>query len=243
MRRQYIAKIAILMMLCLSITSLPSWSFIAQESTQIIVKLKAISEFLNTLQMKLNQIKMLAQLPQQLINQIQGMKELLMENFSEVRGILQQVESITHFTDDLEAMLKDRHPDWKSGMTMDEQSARHEKRDKQWKESTEAYLKALNLNAKEFEDDQKTRDSLMKALSSAEGQVQALQALGALMDHANSMIARDEQTLQGFMTVYMESERDEIDDREQVEKTIAEALNALTGLEKAGETFVPGFSY
>ena len=63
------------------------------------------------------------------------------------------------------------------------------------------------------------------------------------MDHANSMIARDEQTLQGFMTVYMESERDEIDDREQVEKTIAEALNALTGLEKAGETFVPGFSY
>ena len=83
----------------------------------------------------------------------------------------------------------------------------------------------------------------MKALSSAEGQVQALQALGALMDHANSMIARDEQTLQGFMTVYMESERDEIDNRKQIEKTIAEALNALTRLEKAGETFAPGFSY
>ena len=242
MRRQYIAKIAILMMLCLSITSLPSWSFIAQESTQIIVKLKAISEFLNTLQMKLNQIKMLAQLPQQLINQIQGMKELLMENFSEVRGILQQVESITHFTDDLEAMLKDRHPDWKSGMTIDEQNARNEKRDKQWKESTEAYLKTLNLNAKEFQNDQKTRDRLMKALSSAEGQVQALQALGALMDHANSMIARDEQTLQGFMTVYMESERDEIDEYEDMEKNLEEGLKSLENIKLNGQSFGFGFN-
>lgn len=237
-RKCFTAFVLVLVMLC---RVMVADAFIAQESTQIIVKLKAISEFLNTLQMKLNQIKMLAQLPQQLINQIHGMKELLMENFSEVRGILQQVESITHFTDDLEAMLKDRHPDWKSGMTMDEQSARHEKRDKQWKESTEAYLKALNLNAKEFEDDQKTRDSLMKALSSAEGQVQALQALGALMDHANSMIARDEQTLQGFMTVYMESERDKIDEYEDMVKNLEEGFQSLKDVQLNGQSFGLGF--
>ena len=52
---------------------------------------------------------MLAQLPEEVLGEIQGMKDLLLENFSEVRGILKQVESITHFTDDLEAMLKDRH--------------------------------------------------------------------------------------------------------------------------------------
>lgn len=238
-RKCFTAFILVLVMLCRVMTA---DAFIAQESTQIIVKLKAISEFLNTLQMKLNQIKMLAQLPQQLINQIQGMKELLMENFSEVRGILKQVESITHFTDDLEAMLKDRHPDWQGGMTMDEQNARNEKRDKQWKESTEAYLKALNLNAKEFDNDQKTRDRLMKALSSAEGQVQALQALGALMDHANSMIARDEQTLQGFMTVYMESERDEIDEYEDMEKNLEEGLKSLENIKLNGQSFGLGFT-
>ena len=80
--------------------------WIAQEYTQISVKVKAVAEWLNTIEMKLNQLKMLAQLPQSVINQINGMKELLAENFSQVRGILQQVDSITHFTDDIENMLK-----------------------------------------------------------------------------------------------------------------------------------------
>ena len=83
-----------------------SESFIAQETTQITVKVKAVAEWLKTIEMKLNQLKMLAQLPQSVINQINGMKELLAENFSQVRGILQQVDSITHFTDDIENMLK-----------------------------------------------------------------------------------------------------------------------------------------
>ena len=37
-------------------------SFIAQETTQITVKIKAVAEWLNTLEMQLNQLKMLAQL-------------------------------------------------------------------------------------------------------------------------------------------------------------------------------------
>ena len=126
--------------------------------------------------------------------------------------------------------------------TQEMRSARHEKRDKQWKESTEAYLKTLNLNAKEFEDDQKTRDKLMEALSSAEGQVQALQALGALMDHANSMIARDEQTLQGFMTVYMESERDKIDEYEDMVKNLEEGFQSLKDVQLNGQSFGLGFA-
>ena len=54
--------------------------WIAQEYTQITVKVKAVAEWLNTIEMKLNQLKMLAQLPQSVINQINGMKELLAEN-------------------------------------------------------------------------------------------------------------------------------------------------------------------
>ena len=222
--------------------AVPAAALIAQESTQTIVKAKAIAEWLNSIQMKLNQLQMLAQLPQSVLSQIQGMKALLTENFSEVHGILRQIESITHFTDDLEAMLKERHPEWEEGLTIDDLKERNDKRDKQWKQTTEAYLRALNLNAKEFENDERTREKLMSALSNAEGQVQALQALGALLDHMNSVLARDEQTLNGFMTVYMEYERDEIDKQEQAANALDEGFEALKNIRLNGETFDLGFT-
>ena len=216
-------------------------SFIAQETTQITVKIKAVAEWLNTIEMKLNQLKMLAQLPQSVINQINGLKELLSENFSQVRGILQQVDSITHFTDDIENMLKSRHPEWQQGLDIDELKERNKKRDKQLKQTFEAYLKALNITAKDFKNDEQTREKLLSALSNSEGQVQALQALGALLDHTSSIIARNEQTLQGFMTVFLEAERDEVDKREQLEQSIVEAYKSLQNLQAPGQTFTPGF--
>ena len=214
---------------------------IAQETTQLEVKIKAVAEWLNTVDMKLNQLKMLAQLPQSVINEINGMKELLSENFSQVRSILQDVESITHFTDDIENMLKSRHPDWLEGLTINDLKERNQKRDKQLKQTFEAYLKALNTTAKDFKNDDKTRNKLLNTLSNSEGQVQALQALGALLDHTSSIIARNEQTLQGFMTTFLESERDEIDEREQKEQSILEAYKSLKNLQIPGQTFTPGF--
>ena len=214
---------------------------IAQETTQLEVKIKAVAEWLNTVDMKLNQLKMLAQLPQSFINEINGMKELLSENFSQVRSILQDVESITHFTDDIENMLKSRHPDWQAGLKIDDLKERNQKRDKQLKQTFEAYLKALNTTAKDFKNDEKTRNKLLTALSNSDGQVQALQALGALLDHTSSIIARNEQTLQGFMTTFIESERDEIDKREQKEQSILEAYKYLKNLQIPGQTFTPGF--
>ena len=218
-----------------------AFCIIAQETTQITVKIKAVAEWLNTLEMQLNQLKMLAQLPQSVINEINGMKELLTENFSQVRSILQQVESITHFTDDIENMLKTRHPDWQAGLKIDDLKERNEKRDKQLKKTFEAYFKALNTTAKDFKNDEKTRDKLLTALSNSEGQVQALQALGALLDHTSSIIARNEQTLQGFMTTFLEAERDEVDKREQKEQSILEAYKSLQNLQAPGQTFTPGF--
>ena len=234
-KRLFLASVLVLVL------AHPGMCLIAQEPTQITVKLKAISEWLNTLEMKTNQLKMLAQLPSEVISQIQGMKGMMAENFSQVREILGQVESITHFTDDLEGMLKDRHPEWESGLTIEDLKARNDKRDTQWKKTTEAYLKALNMTAKDFENDEKTRDKLLSALSSSEGQVQALQALGALLDHTNSILARNEQTVQGFMTTYLEAERDEVDRREQKEQSIVEAYKSLKNIQAPGKTFRPGF--
>ena len=216
--------------------------FIAQETTQITVKVKAVAEWLNTIEMKLNQLKMLAQLPQSVINQINGMKELLAENFSQVRGILQQVDSITHFTDDIENSLKSRHPEWQQGLNINDLKERNKKRDKQLKQTFEAYLKALNITAKDFKNDEKTREKILSALSNSEGQVQALQALGALLDHTSSIIARNEQTLQGFLTTFLEVERDDIDSQEQKEQSILEAYKSLKNLQIPGQSFTPGFN-
>ena len=227
--------------LLLSICISSADCFIAQETTQITVKIKAVAEWLNTLEMQLNQVKMLAQLPQSVISQINGMKELLSENFSQVRGILQSVESITHFTDDLESMLKTRHPDWQEGLKIDDLKDRNKKRDEKLKQTFEAYLKALNITARDFKNDEKTREKLLSALSNSEGLVQALQALGALLDHTSSIIARNEQTLQGFMTTFLESERDDIDKQEQKEQSILEAYKSLKNLQIPGQTFTPGF--
>ncbi|MBR0074412.1 MAG: hypothetical protein IJP96_01490 [Synergistaceae bacterium] len=238
-RKKFIRGFSAIVLIILSAS--PALCLIAQETTQITVKVKAVAEWLNTLEMQLNQLKMLAQLPQSVISEINGMKELLSENFSQVRNILQQVESITHFTDDIENMLKTRHPDWQAGLKINDLKERNEKRDKQLKQTFEAYLKSLNITAKDFKNDEKTHEKLLTALSNSEGQVQALQALGALLDHASSMIARNEQTLQGFMTTFLESERDEIDEREQKEQSILEAYKSLKNLQIPGQTFTPGF--
>ena len=237
--KKFIRAFLALTLILLSASS--ALCLIAQETTQLEVKIKAVAEWLNTIDMKLNQLKMLAQLPQSVISEINGMKELLSENFSQVRDILQEVESITHFTDDIENMLKIRHPDWLEGLTINDLKERNQKRDKQLKQTFEAYLKALNTTAKDFKNDEKTHDKLLTALSNSEGQVQALQALGALLDHTSSIIARNEQTLQGFMTTFLESERDEIDEREQKEQSILEAYKSLKNLQAPGQTFTPGF--
>ena len=237
--KKFIRAFLALTLILLSASS--ALCLIAQETTQLEVKIKAVAEWLNTVDMKLNQLKMLAQLPQSVISEINGMKELLSENFSQVRDILQEVESITHFTDDIENMLKSRHPDWLEGLTINDLKERNQKRDKQLKQTFEAYLKALNTTAKDFKNDEKTRDKLLTALSNSEGQVQALQALGALLDHTSSIIARNEQTLQGFMTTFLEAERDEIDEREQKEQSILESYKSLKNLQAPGQTFTPGF--
>ncbi len=237
--KKFIGILSAFVLIFICVSSSESW--IAQETTQITVKIKAVAEWINTLEMQLNQLKMLAQLPQSIINEINGMKELMTENFSQVRGILQSVDSITHFTDDIESMLKDRHPDFQAGLTIDALKERNEKRDTQLKQTYEAYLKALNITAKDFKNDEKTREKLLSALSNSEGQVQALQALGALLDNTSSIIARNEQTLQGFMTVFLETERDETDKREQTEQSIIEAYKSLKNLEIPGQTFTPGF--
>ncbi len=67
----------------------------------------------------------------------------------------------------------------------------------------------------------------MEIIKSPDGQTQAIQTIGVLLDHANMMLVRNENTLQGFFTTYLESERDLLDKREQKGKSVLEACGGL----------------
>ena len=55
------------------------------------------------------------------------------------------------------------------------------------------------------------------------------------------MLARDEQTLQSFITTYLESERDDIDKEEQARESYLEAVKALKDQKVTTKTFKVGF--
>ncbi|MBQ8693444.1 MAG: hypothetical protein IJ520_09905, partial [Synergistaceae bacterium] len=81
--------------------------------------------------------------------------------------------------------------------------------------------------AHDYDKNKSLRDKLMEVIKSPAGQTQAIQTLGALLDHANFMLVENENTLQGFFTAYLESERDMFDKREQKGKSILEACGGL----------------
>ena len=60
------------------------------------------------------------------------------------------------------------------------------------------------LSTARRETDDAMRSKLMDTLKSPKGQTQAIQALGALLDHANLMLVRNENTIQSMMTAYQE---------------------------------------
>ena len=80
------------------------------------------------------------------------------------------------------------------------------------------------------------RSKLIDLLKSPQGQTQAIQGLGALLDHANMMLVRNENTIQGFMAVYLKYERDNIDKREQKNKSIIEMYSALQSYKPSSST-------
>ena len=104
-----------------------------------------------------------------------------------------------------------------------------------------AYLNSVNLSAQDFKSDDEMRSKLMDTLKSPKGQTQAIQALGALLDHANLMLVRNENTIQSMMTAYLEYERDAIDKREQKGKSILEACDGLKQHKPAAKSYALGF--
>ncbi|MCR5347062.1 MAG: hypothetical protein K6E38_04730 [Fretibacterium sp.] len=237
------AKLKMVLLAAALVLILPRAGFclLAQEVTQQAILKAAKNEVEQLKKMIEHQKNMLAHLDENTVKDIRSKRDTLLKNFGEVRKILQSTDAITHLTDDLENKLKTRHPEWKEGLTIDELKKRNDDRNASWKATMKTYLKGINLEAGDFKTDDEMRGKLMDLLKNPKGQTQAIQGLGALLDHANLMLVRNENTIQGFMAAYMEFERDAIDKREQKGMSILEACGGLKAHRPSAKSYKLGF--
>ena len=75
-----------------------------------------------------------------------------------------------------------------------------------WRKVEKGYMKVLNMNAKNFNNEQEIRNSMMNTLNEADsdsGQTKAIQIIGAMVNHASFLLDRNNQELSGFMENYI----------------------------------------
>ena len=95
------------------------------------------------------------------------------------------------------------------------------------------------MQAQDFEDRANTRQKLFDTLSSTEGQVQAIQALGGLINHTSSMIDQQTEVMAGFTTMFAENELDKRDQLDNALKNRELALDQAKNEPTTGRGYRP----
>ena len=210
----------------------------AQESTQLLNKVQLIKQLAEQIQMVKNQYQMLMQLSGSLKSGLAGANSQIMSQFEQVQDIWKEAESLTHSMDDFLSKHIERHPEQHAGEEVNAELARR-KRDKEYAEMLKSYLEGLNMQAQDFEDRANTRQKLFDTLSSTEGQVQAIQALGGLINHTSSMIDQQTEVMAGFTTMFAENELDKRDQLDNALKNRELALDQAKNEPTTGRGYRP----
>lgn len=215
--------------LFLLVLAAPSYAAFAQESTQLANKFKLIEQLEQQIRSVENQLKMITTLSEQMKSGLEGANSLIMEQFNKVLDIWKKAGSLTHATDDFEDLHKKRHPEYKDGEEVNVEAERR-RRDKEWKEMVDAYLKGLHMNAKDLENRQKAREQMFEVLQSAEGQLQAIQALGALINHATVVLERNGEIVSSIATSLSEKELDKQALTDNVKKNMEQSYDHMKNI-------------
>lgn len=216
------------------------FALLNQEMTQQSIYSAAKNEVEQLKKMVENQKKMLEHLSDGTVSDINTKRNALIKNFESVRNIIEKSNALTHLTSNFDSEFKKRHPDWKDGLKIEDLKKRNDDRYSGMKETFKAYLKGMNLGIGDFKNDDEMRKKLMEVLKSPSGQTQAIQGLAALLDHTNLMLVRNENTIQGFLTAFLEYQRDNIDKREQTGKSIIEVCGGLQKHKPTATTYTLG---
>lgn len=210
----------------------------AQESTQITNKIQLIKQLEEQIMMVKNQFQMLEGLTGGMLSGISGANMQIMNQFMKVKDIWKQAGSLTHSMDDFIDKHNERHPEHLEDTEVNAAEER-KRRDEEYTKMLDAYLEGLNLNAQDLQNSQQVRNQLMGVLQSTEGQVQAIQALGGLINHSSQLVEQNGQIASSYVTMFAENELDKRAREDNVEKNLEKAFDNAKSVQPSGKGFKP----
>lgn len=247
MRKPY--KILLILMFAVLLAPAPSgawWLWVhgvpVQEGTQLGRLAASIKEIAEQLEMIKQHIAMLKSLKSRLLNEL-GIGQI-MEVFTEAQSVLKQAKSLASGIKDFDTAFKIQFPDFGDMKEIIKASAEGKRMDDQWRNASESYLKALNMTAKDFEDEQALRDKMMETLTETDaesGQTKAIQVIGAMVNQAAFLTARSNVELGGFMESYLTRKQTEREKRKIHKQNMKQLTQNAADAEIKGESFSLGF--
>ncbi|MBQ7262427.1 MAG: hypothetical protein IJR14_01790 [Synergistaceae bacterium] len=211
-----------------------------QEGTQLGRLAASVKEIAEQLEMIKQHLAMLKSLKGQLLQLGTGQ---IMDAFMEAQSVIKQAETLASGISDFGSAFKEHFPDYDLPgiISMSEEGKRL---DDQWRKASEGYLKALNMTAKGFQDEQRARDRMMEVLTEADpesGQTKAIQVIGAMIAHAAFLTDRSNYELGGFVENYLTRKQMEREKRKIARENGLKMTRYIEGREPTGKSYTPGF--
>ena len=198
----------------------------SQESTQLTNKAQLIKQLEEQVRMVDNQLAMLQSLSSSMTSGLNGANTIIMQQFNSLLSAWKKATSLTHVMDNFEDLHKKRHPEHVEGTMVHVENERR-RRDAEWAAMIDAYLRGLNLSSQQLENAQAAREQLFSVLQSTTGQVQAIQALGAMVNHVSMILERNGEIMAGYTTMFAENESDKRALVDNERKNVETALDGL----------------
>ena len=209
------------------------------ESTQLDKLAADVHEVTEQLDMLKNHIAMLNSLKSRLLQLGNGQ---IMQVFTEAQSVLQNAKSLTSDISNFGEAFNQHFPDEYERITSAVNEAKRLNDD--WRNVQEGYMKILNMNAQNFDNEQQIRNTMIDTLNEADsesGQTKAIQIIGAIVNHASFLLDRNNQELSGFMESYISRQQAEKQRKKLVQKNISEIGKSAAQTERSGKSFTPGF--
>ena len=209
------------------------------ESTQLNRLTADIHEVAEQLEMLKNHLAMLKSLQSSLLQLGNGQ---IMQVFNEAQSVLQNAQSLTAGVSNFGNTFKEHFPDDYENITSAINEGKRLADD--WRKVQESYIKVLNMNPKNFNNEQEVRNKMVQTLNEADsdsGQTKAIQIIGAIVNHASFLLDRNNQELSGFMENYITRQQAEKQRKQLAKKNITEMGKNASQTQRSGKSFTPGF--
>ena len=242
-------RVAVLALALVALIPIPAsawWLWVSgypvQEGTQLGRLAASVKEIAEQLEMIRQHLAMLKSLKGRLLQLGTGQ---IMDVFTEAQSLLQQANTLASGVSDFGSAFKEHFPDYDLPgiIRMSEEGKRL---DDQWRKASEAYLKALNMTAKDFEDEQRARDRMMETLTEADpesGQTKAIQVIGAMINHAAFLTGRSNYELGGFIENYLSRKQMEREKKKIARENLLKMTQAASETRLEKENFSMGFDH